>query len=273
MSAGAAPIALLATAVVARSLATADYNPVRQTLSVLAAAGRSEWVMTFGIGFSAACLVVTGLGLVMVRPVARFVLAAGGLFGIGVALFPVSEATTAHLATTCISAFLLAVWPVLAMTRERHAPFIMRAPAALSASIALFVLLGWTVYETQGGTLLGIAERVSVLAEMIWPAIVVVAVRFSRSAMPVSVATIAAGSAREVGGQSLSVPALRQQPGALLERKLRHIRSISIESLRLQPKRSAAAGADFGHRGAAERFGDLSESSGSVSVRVPTSGR
>jgi hypothetical membrane protein len=182
ISAGAAPIALLATAVVARTLATADYNPVRQTLSVLAAAGRSEWVMTVGIGFSAACLVVTGLGLVMVRPAARFVLATGGLFGVGVALFPVTEAATVHLATTCISAFLLALWPAVAMTKEKHAPFIMRTPVALSASIALFVLLGWTVFETQGGSLLGIAERVTVLAELVWPAIVVAAVRFRRPA-------------------------------------------------------------------------------------------
>ena len=180
VSAGAAPIALLATAVIARALATADYNPVEQTLSVLAAAGRSEGVMTFGIGFSAACLVVTSLGLVMVRPVARAVLAAGGLFGIGVAVFPVSAATTLHLTTTCISAFFLALWPALAMTRARQAPLIVRMPTSLSATVLLFVLLGWTVYETQGGSLLGIAERVSVLAELVWPAIVVAAVHFRR---------------------------------------------------------------------------------------------
>jgi hypothetical protein len=108
------------------------------------------------------------------------VLAAGGLFGVGVALFPVSAATTAHLATTCISAFLLALWPALAVTRARQAPLIVRMPTSLSASILLFVLLGWTVYETQGGSLLGIAERVSVLAELLWPAIVVAAVHFRR---------------------------------------------------------------------------------------------
>jgi hypothetical membrane protein len=241
ISAGAAPIALLATAVVARTLATADYNPVRQTLSVLAAAGRSEWVMTFGIGFSAACLVVTGLGLVMVRPVARFVLAAGGLFGVGVALFPVSEATTVHLATTCISAFLLALWPAVAMTREKHAPFIMRIPVALSASIVLFVLLGWTVFETQGGSLLGIAERVTVLAELVWPAIVVVAVRFRRPAWIV-------------------VPDVT----AL-------IRAVLDFSQRLQ---HAVIGAHQ-HRwtGSATPAVEISESSGSGSVPVPTRGR
>lgn len=181
LSATAAPIVLLVTALVADELASAGYNPLQQTISVLAAAGRTEWLMTAGIAVSAGCLIIVGLGLSMVRKVARVVLIAGGAFGVLVAAFPVTMTTTLHLSATFASAFLLALWPALALSRSKSAPWALKTPVTIAGSLMLFALLGWTAYETQGGTLLGLAERITVVTELAWPAVVVATARFHRS--------------------------------------------------------------------------------------------
>jgi len=178
VSAVTAPVLLLVTATAADSLTTTGHNPIRQTLSVLAASDRAEWVMSAGIALSAGCLIAVGLGLFMVRPIARVVLVGGGASGVAVAALPITLTTTLHLTATCISAFLLALWPALSVSRSRAAPAALRMPAAIAASSTLFLLLGWTAYETQGGGLLGLAERVTVVAELVWPAVVVVSARF-----------------------------------------------------------------------------------------------
>lgn len=180
VSAAASPLVMLVAAIAAGALATAGYNPIRQTISVLAAAGRSEWVMSTGIALSAGCLVLVGLGLFTIRPLARVALATGGACGAAVAVLPVTMVTTLHLTVTFVSALLLALWPALAISKAETAPAGVKLPFVVAGSVILFGLLAWTAYETQGGALLGLAERVTAIAELGWPAVVVATARFRK---------------------------------------------------------------------------------------------
>jgi hypothetical protein len=179
-----APLILLATSLIAAFMADEDYNATRETLSVLATTSGGAWVMTIGIAVSGACQIVTSVGLAAISRPARWALAGAGLCGVAVAFLPVTIAPTPHLIAAGGSAVLFCLWPLLAISRRPTAAATLRPAVAITASIILWMLLGWTVLETGGGNLLGLAERVNFIAEMVWPAVVVVNLR--RRAMGVS---------------------------------------------------------------------------------------
>jgi hypothetical protein len=133
--------------------------------------------MTIGIAVSGACQIVTSMGLAGISRPARWALAGAGVCGVAVAFLPVTVAPTPHLIAAGGSAFLFCLWPLLAISRRPTAAATLRPASAVTASIVLCVLLGWTVLETRGGNLLGLAERINFIAEMVWPAIVVVNLR------------------------------------------------------------------------------------------------
>jgi hypothetical protein len=183
-----APLILLVTSIVAAMMADEDYNATRETLSVLATTRGGAWVMTIGIAVSGACQIVTSTGLAGISRPARWALAGAGVCGVAVAFLPVTIAPTPHLIAAGGSAVLFCLWPLLAITREPTAAATLRPAIAIAASIILWVLLGWTVLETGGGNLLGLAERVNFIAEMVWPAVVVANLR--HQAMRVNVTQV-----------------------------------------------------------------------------------
>ena len=176
-SAAAAPIVLLSTSYIAAMLIDEHYDATRQTLSDLATIAGGGWVMTIGIAVSGACQIVTAIGVEGIARGARAALAGAGACGIAVALLPVTDAPTPHLIAAGASAALFCLWPLLAITRAPTAAVTTRPVGATAASIALCVLLGWTILETGGGDLLGLAERVNFTAEMLWPFVVAADIR------------------------------------------------------------------------------------------------
>ena len=76
-AAGAAPVLLIGGFFVATAIQPASYNPVRDTISELAAQGATDsWVMTsalVGVGF---CYLFAAIGLQPAGPVGRVLLAA-----------------------------------------------------------------------------------------------------------------------------------------------------------------------------------------------------
>ncbi|HEY9303108.1 MAG TPA: DUF998 domain-containing protein, partial [Mycobacterium sp.] len=88
LSAASAPIVLLGSAAIARSMRTKSYDPVSQTISALALDGRGQWIMTAGLAASAACQIVTALGLRVLPRLARIALALAGCCGLAVAALP-----------------------------------------------------------------------------------------------------------------------------------------------------------------------------------------
>lgn len=179
LSAVAAPIVLVAATIVGGFMAPESYDAARQTISDLATIAPGGWVMTLGIGLSGALTVITGLGLRGVRRTARLMLGAAGTCGILVALIPVNLNEGAHLIVAAGNLGLYAVWPLVTLSRKRSAPRSLRPTASIAASGVLLALLGWVLYETQGGDQLGIAERVCVTANLIWPLVVSFSLRNS----------------------------------------------------------------------------------------------
>jgi hypothetical membrane protein len=175
VSAGAAPIVLGSGLAAAGALQPPRYDPVRDTISALAARGATDrWVMTSALAGLGVCHVVTALGMRPARPAGRVVLAVGGVATVMVAAFPQPAAgnSVAHTiaATTAFAA--LALWPPFAAKPASWAPLLTRSSSVIASAI-LVGLVVWFAAELHGGQR-GLAERAAAGAQALWPLAVVV---------------------------------------------------------------------------------------------------
>ncbi len=178
-SAAAAPIALLGSAAIARSMRTRAYDPVSQTMSTLAVNGRGQWIMTAGLAVSAGCLVVTAVGLRVLPALPRMALAFAGCCGLAVSALPDRlDTAIPHVAVTGLAATLLTIWPLLTVPLGRPINWTRRVRWAVAASAVLAVLLIWLAFDAWRGIHLGLSERTAATAEMLWPLVVVVSARY-----------------------------------------------------------------------------------------------
>lgn len=175
VSAGLSPVLLTGGWLVAGALQPASYNPVRQTVSVLAGhAGTDRWVMTGVLLLVGGCHLITAAGLTRVGRPARVLLVVAGLSSVGIAVSPepVVGSTAQHLAWTALGAVMITVWPAFTARREAPQPLIL-SPSGAAAVTAVFAgLLCWLMAETQGGSVLGLAERLTSSVQTTWPFIV-----------------------------------------------------------------------------------------------------
>lgn len=174
VSAGAAPVLLGGGWTLAAARQPAGYDPIRDTISALAARGASDrWVMTSALAGLGACHVVTAMGLRPARPGGRAVLAVGGAATVLVAAFPqpVEGNSTAHTLAAAVAFGALGVWPIFAARRTPAAPLLGRSPS-LTAATVLLGLVTWFVLEVHGD-LRGLAERAAAGGQALWPLAVV----------------------------------------------------------------------------------------------------
>jgi hypothetical protein len=179
------PILLVGAWVVADELQPSSYSPVRQTMSVLAGyAATSRWLMTGAVFVVCACYLVTALGLTGVRASARVVLVVAGVSGIGIAASPepVHGSTPQHLAWTAIGAAAIAVWPAFVARRTplRPRPLVLSVHGSATVTAVFLALLGWVFIETDHGSVLGLAERLTTTVQVSWPFVVALALRRSQ---------------------------------------------------------------------------------------------
>jgi Protein of unknown function (DUF998) len=178
VSAGLTPVLATGGWLVADAVQPASYSPIRKTVSVLAGhAGTDRWIMTGALFLVGGCQLVTAAGLVGVGVPARILLAVAGLSSIGIAANPepARGSTPQHLAWTALGAVAIAVWPAFVARRAPPRPLILSSYGR-AVVIAMFAaLLGWLVIETQGGSDLGLAERIFLSTETCWPFIVAIA--------------------------------------------------------------------------------------------------
>ena len=108
---------------------------------------------------------------------ARILLAVAGLSSIGIAASPepARGSTPQHLAWTSLGAVALAVWPAFVARRAPPRPLILSSYGCAVVTAVFIALLGWLVIETQGGSDLGLAERLFLSTETCWPFIVAIA--------------------------------------------------------------------------------------------------
>jgi hypothetical membrane protein len=167
-SASAAPVALIGAWTVGAARQPAAYDPVRDTISALAAHGaRDPWVMTTGLAVLGGCHLATALGLVEARLPGRVVLGVGGVSAVLVAAMP--QPSPGHFPAATLSFVALSVWPAASGVPGRR--------SALVASGGLLALLGWLGVELGSGPRLGRSERVVAGAQALWPLVVVVVLR------------------------------------------------------------------------------------------------
>src|ERR1700722_2868964 len=183
ISAGLAPILLTAAYLVAGILQRSSYRQVRTTISAMAGqAGTDRWVMTGGIFLVGCCYLVTAAGLTGIRMSARALLAVAGVAGIGIAASPepARGATPRHLAWTVLGAVTIAVWPAFAARRAVPRPLILSVYGSAAVTVVFLAQLGWLLAETRGGSVLGLAERLTISIQTCWPFIIAVALHRTR---------------------------------------------------------------------------------------------
>jgi hypothetical membrane protein len=187
VSAGLSPVVVTVGWLVADAVQPAAYSPIRKTVSVMSGyAGTDRWIMTGALLLAGGCQLLTAAGLAGVRVPARLLLAVAGLSSIGIAVSPepVRGSTPQHLAWTALGAVAIAVWPAFVVRRAPSRPLILGRYGCAVVTAVFLVLLGWLVIETQGGSDLGLAERLSVSIETCWPFVVVVALRHATRPRP-----------------------------------------------------------------------------------------
>ena len=163
-----APLALVGGWTVAAARQPPVFDPVRDTISALAAEGaRDPWVMTTGLAVLGACHVATAAGLEEARLPGRAVLAVGGVAAVLVAVFP--QPSPGHLPSATVSFVALTLWPAVSGLPTRR--------AGLLAAGGLAALLGWFGTQLGDGAVLGLSERVVAGAQALWPLAVVVLLR------------------------------------------------------------------------------------------------
>jgi len=180
VSAGLSPVLITGGWLAGDALQPASYSPIRKTVSVLAGhAGTDRWIMTSALLLVGGCNFVTAAGLTGVRLPARILLLVAGLSSIGIAASPepVVGSTPQHLAWTSLGEVTIAVWPAFTGRRGSPRPLILSIRGAATVTAVSISLLGWLAIETQGGSVLGLAERLTSSIQITWPFIVALALR------------------------------------------------------------------------------------------------
>jgi len=121
---------------VAAVLEEPGYDPVKQTISVLAAGGESGyWVLTVTLITVGACYLATAWGLHAATLAGRLCLGGGGVSAILLAMFPAPRTggSLPHGSLVTVGFTLLALWPVLA-TRRGSAPWGLRPVPSIAVT-------------------------------------------------------------------------------------------------------------------------------------------
>jgi hypothetical protein len=185
-----APFLLLVGPIVAGGLQPAGFDPLRESISGLAAENANDrGLMTAALVVVGVALICTAVGLFGAGLLARLLLGASGASTAMVAAFPLPQdrhASWAHALFAVLGFTGLAAWPMGLMAKwggpaETLRPFPARQPAAGIATAVMFGILGWFgLEELFNGPHLGLSERVAAVTEATWPLVVVVAARVAQ---------------------------------------------------------------------------------------------
>jgi hypothetical membrane protein len=180
VSAYLAPVLFVGGTVVA-GLVAPGYDPVRQTISELAAVDAPTHVFTTIVFvLTGLCHLVTVAFARGIGAVGRIAFLVGALASLAVAVFPLPAdggRSEAHNTAAIIGFVLLAAWPLLGMRFRPDFPWLIRPVGAVLGTLFLTILCLWflLVWTSTSVSYVGLIERLAADAESIWPAVVVTA--------------------------------------------------------------------------------------------------
>jgi hypothetical protein len=169
LSATCAPVLLIGGWQLAAARQAGGFDPVRETISALAAHGATDrWIMTTALAGVGVCHAITAAGLRPAAIAGRLLLATGGAATVLLAAFPqpVRGDSAAHVAAAAIVLPAMSLWPALAARRG-----VTPGPVVwLVAAAGLLGLLGWFGSEYfDDGPRIGLSERALTGAQALWP--------------------------------------------------------------------------------------------------------
>ncbi|MFI0941332.1 DUF998 domain-containing protein [Streptomyces sp. NPDC021020] len=178
LSSGSAPVLLLGGSATAAVVEGPDYNPVKQTISVLAADNQEAyWALTATLLALGLCHLATAAGLRAAALAGRLALGGGGVSAMLLAFFPApaTGGSLSHGSVVTVGFALLALWPVLAAWRRpAGGPWGLRPVPSWVVTALMLVGAAWFVVENQRHGPAGVAERVVTGATAVWPVVVVI---------------------------------------------------------------------------------------------------
>lgn len=180
VSSGCAPVLLLGGSATAAVVEGPDYNPVKQTISVLAADNPAAyWAFTATLVALGLCHLATACGLRAAALAGRVALGGGGVSAMLLALFPApaTGGSFSHGSVVTVGFVLLATWPVLAARRRLRSgppPWGLRPLPSWVVTSLMLLGAAWFVVENQRHGPAGVAERVVTAATAVWPVVVVI---------------------------------------------------------------------------------------------------
>lgn len=150
------------------------YDPIRQTISDLAADDSPVQAIQTGFFFLGATLTV--VGAIYARALAlpgRLVLLGAGLATFALAIFTTPSQTghsDAHRLAATTSFVLMSAWPLFSMRFDRSYAWVLRPIGAVSATAGLTLISIWflTTWLDPNSGNVGVAERVIVTAQVLW---------------------------------------------------------------------------------------------------------
>lgn len=175
VSSASAPLLLIGGWTVAANRQVGGFDPVRRSISALAAIGADDrWIMTGALAGVGCCHLVTAAGLRAAATPGRTLQAIGGAATLLVAVFPLGPggAPAMHTFVAAVAFGALGLWPAAAWARGADRSWPLRMPGALGAAALLLGLVGWFVTELGGGASLGSSERWAAGAQALWPFVV-----------------------------------------------------------------------------------------------------
>jgi hypothetical membrane protein len=180
LSSAAAPVLLIGGWTLAAALQPTGFDPLRETISELAAVGaRHRAVMTAALIGTGIAHLVTALGLTEVSRTGRLLIALGGAATLLVAAFPLpaNGGSAPHAVFAGLAFGALAVWPFVASGRAAGAARALRPRSTILAGLILLGLVAWFGVTLRAGGPAGLAERVAAAAQSIWPFAVALSLR------------------------------------------------------------------------------------------------
>ena len=169
----------------------AGYDPVFQTISDLAAnESPVKWIMSsfFILGGT-----LSLIGAVYARTLAmpgRVALFVSGLCTYGLTIFPTPLVGHSDMHRVfAISSFVLSAgWPILAMRRDKAAPFIIRPLASIVGTAAQALLALWflMVWADPATTNIGVWERIVSTSQSLYVSVVVLTIYRAQQKAPES---------------------------------------------------------------------------------------